>query len=129
MKKVKIGFIPSHREPFGEEWGKEMRARCLAEMKQVPGLDVVVPAQSLTKNGLVRNLSDARKTLDLFMQNKVAGIIVGGMTFGHETSAVGVTIAGMPKGTPVLHFATKGMVAKDGKRPSDSWCGAAHSVS
>ena len=123
MKKVKIGFIPSHREPFGEEWAKEMRGRCLAEMKKVPGLEVVVPAQSATKNGLVRNLADARKTLDLFKRNEVAGVIVGGMTFGHETSAVGVTIAGMPKGTPVLQFATKGTVAKDGTRPSDSWCG------
>jgi len=123
VKKVKIGFIPSHREPFGEEWAKEMRGRCLAEMKKVPGLEVVVPAQSATKNGLVRNLADARKTLDLFKRNEVAGVIVGGMTFGHETSAVGVTIAGMPKGTPVLQFATKGTVAKDGTRPSDSWCG------
>ena len=123
MKKVKIGFIPSHREPFGEEWGKEMRARCLAEMAKAPGLEVVVPDEKMTKNGVVRNLADGKKTLDLFLKNKVAGVIVGGMTFGHETSAVGVTIAGMPKGTPVLQFATRGMVARDGTRPSDSWCG------
>jgi len=45
------------------------------------------------------------------------------MTFGHETSAVGVTIAGLPVGTPVLHFATRGRVNEDGTRPSDSWCG------
>jgi len=123
MKSVKIGFIPSHREPFGEEWGKEMRARCLAEMGKVPGLEVLVPDEALTKNGLVRNLAEARKTLDLFKRNDVAGVIVGGMTFGHETSAVGVTIAGLPRGTPVLHFATKGRVNEDGARPSDSWCG------
>lgn len=123
MKKVKIGFIPSHREPFGEEWGQQMRARCLAEMAKAPGLDIVVPDETMTKNGLVRNNADARKTLELFEKNKIAGVIVGGMTFGHETSAVGVTIAGLPKGTPVLQFATKGLVAKDGKRPSDSWCG------
>jgi L-fucose isomerase-like protein len=92
-------------------------------MGKVRGLEVVVPDESLTRNGLVRDLADARRALALFKQKEVAGVIVGGMTFGHETSAVGVTIAGLPKGTPVLHFATKGGVAEDGTRPSDSWCG------
>jgi L-fucose isomerase-like protein len=123
VKKVKIGFIPSHREPFGEEWGKEMRSRCLAAMAKVPGLEVVAPDEKMTAHGLVRSLADAKKCLELFRKHDVAGVMVGGMTFGHETSAVGVTIAGMPRGTPVLHFATKGMIAKDGTRPSDSWCG------
>jgi len=123
MQKVKIGFLPSHRVPFGEEWAREMRARCLAQMAKVPGVEVVVPDESLTAGGLVRNLQDARRTLKLFLDQQAVGVIVGGMTFGHETSAVGVTIAGLPKGTPVLHFATKGKVAEDGTRPSDSWCG------
>jgi L-fucose isomerase-like protein len=123
MRKVKVGFLPSHRVPFGEKWAAEMRARCLRVMRTTPGLQVVVPDEKLTGKGLVRNLSEARKTLKLFQDNEIAGVIVGGMTFGHETSAVGVTIAGLPKGTPVLHFATKGMVAEDGTRPSDSWCG------
>jgi len=123
MQSVKIGFIPSHRVPFDESWAADMRRRCLAEMAKVPGLEVVVPDESLTENGLVRNLEDARRTLDLFKEHDVAGVIVGGMTFGHETSAVGVTIAGLPRGTPVLHFATKGKVNEDGTRPSDAWCG------
>jgi len=123
MQRVKVGFIPSHRVPFSDEWAVKMRGRCLAEMAKVPGLDVVVPDPSLTEGGLVRSLSEARKTLDLFKRQEVAGVIVGGMTFGHETSAVGVTIAGMPAGTPVLQFATKGEVMAEGKRPSDSWCG------
>jgi L-fucose isomerase-like protein len=123
MQRVKIGFIPSHRVPFSSDWAVKMRGRCLAEMKKVPGLDVIVPDESLTEGGVVSNLRDARETLDLFKQHEVAGVIVGGMTFGHETSAVGVTIAGMPPGTPVLHFATKGEVRENGLRPSDSWCG------
>ncbi len=121
--KAKIGFIPSHRVPFGEEWAVNMRRRCLAEMAKIPGLEVVVPEESLTPKGLVSSLADARKALNLFKEREVVGVIVGGMTFGHETSAVGVTIAGLPKGTPVLHFATKGQINKDGTRPSDSWCG------
>ena len=123
MQKVRIGFIPSHRVPFDDDWAKDLRNRCLAEMAKVPGLEVVVPDQSLTEKGLVRNLEEARKTLQLFKDREVVGVIVGGMTFGHETSAVGVIAAGMPKETPVLHFATKGKVNEDGTRPSDSWCG------
>jgi len=121
--KVKVGFIPSHREPFSEKWAADMRARCLRVMKKVPGLEVVVPDPSLTKNGLVRNLDDAQKTLQLFKQHDIAGVMVGGMTFGHETSAINGIIANLPRPMPVLHFATKGGVAADGTRPSDSWCG------
>jgi len=123
MQKVKVGFLPSHRMPFGEEWASEMRARCLAVMSKTPGLEVVVPDEKLTERGVVRNLKDARNTLKLFRDHELAGVIVGGMTFGHETSAVGGVIANLPKGTPVLHFATKGKVNPDGTRPSDSWCG------
>jgi len=123
MDKVRIGFIPSHRVPFGEEWAKDMRKRCLAVMAKVPGLEVVVPDESMTHNGLVRNLEDARKTVKLFKDKGVVGLVLGGMTFGHETSAVGGVVANMPAGTPVLHFATRGKVEADGTRPSDSWCG------
>jgi L-fucose isomerase-like protein len=123
MRTVKLGFIPSHRVPFGEDWAETMRDRCLAEMAKIPGLEVVAPDKSLTERGVVRNLEDARETLKLFKEQEVAGVILGGMTFGHETSAVGVVVAGMPRGTPVLQFATKGQVNEDGRRPSDSWCG------
>ena len=123
MHKVKIGFLPSHRAPFDDEWGAQMRARCLKVMEKTPGIEVVVPDGSMTEKGLVRNLQEARTVLRLFKEKEVVGVIVGGMTFGHETSAVGVTIAGLPPGTPVLHFATKGRVNDDGTRPSDSWCG------
>ncbi len=121
-QKVKIGFIPSHRNPFDDKWGADLRARCLRAMRKIPGIEVVVPDEKLTEKGLVRNLAEAKKTLKLFQDNNVAGIIVGGMTFGHETSAVGGVIANLP-GVPVLHFATKGKVNPDGTRPSDSWCG------
>lgn len=123
MNSVKIGFIPSHRIPFGEEWAVDMRARCLRAMEKTPGLELVAPDPSITQGGLVRNLQDAGKVLKLFRDREVVGVILGGMTFGHETSAVGGILANLPKGTPVLHFATKGEVAKDGTRPSDSWCG------
>ncbi|UCH36322.1 MAG: hypothetical protein JSV65_08195 [Armatimonadota bacterium] len=124
MRKVRIGFIPSHRDPFGRQWAVKMRKACVAALRKVPGLDLVVPGTDLTEQGLVGNIEEGRKTLDLFRQQGVAGVIVGGMTFGHETSAIGVVVAGLPRGTPVLHFATKGApIGKDGLRASDSWCG------
>jgi L-fucose isomerase-like protein len=123
MDTVKVGFLPSHRVPFGEDWAADMRARCLKEMAKVPGLEVVAPDASMTQGGVVRNLEDARKVTKLFKDQEVVGVIVGGMTFGHEVSAVGGVLANLMPGTPVLHFATKGKVAEDGTRPSDSWCG------
>jgi L-fucose isomerase-like protein len=124
MRKVKIGFIPSHRDPFSRKWGEKMRARCAAVLRKVPGLELVVPGADLTQQGMVANIEEGRKTLALFREKGVAGVIVGGMTFGSEVSAVGVVIAGMPKGTPVLHFGTKGApITEDGLRASDSWCG------
>jgi len=124
MRQVKIGFIPSHRDPFSRQWAAQMRERCIAPLETVPGLELIVPGSDLTEQGLVANLEEGGRTLALFRAHEVAGVVVGGMTFGHETSAVGVVIAGLPRGTPMLHFATKGApVAKDGVRPSDSWCG------
>jgi len=123
MQEVKVGFVPSHRVPFGEDWAVDMRARCLKEMEKVPGLKVVVPDASMTQGGLVRDLQEARRVVKLFKDEEVMGVILGGMTFGQEISAVGGVVANLPKGTPVLHFATKGKVDKDGRRPSDSWCG------
>ena len=43
-----------------------MRARCLAEMAKVPGLEVVVPDEKMTKNGVVRGLADALETFCKF---------------------------------------------------------------
>jgi L-fucose isomerase-like protein len=124
MQHVKIGFIPSHRESFGDDWAARMRARCIEQFKRVPGLDLVVPDESLTRRGLVYSLEEGERARDLFLREQVAGVIVGGMTFGHETSAVGVVIAGLPPGTPVLQFATKAApMSEGGTRPSDSWCG------
>jgi L-fucose isomerase-like protein len=124
MRTVRIGFIPSHRDPFSRAWGEKMRARCIAVLGKVPGLELVVPGPDLTERGLVATIAEGRHTLDLFQRKGVAGVIVGGMTFGHETSAIGVVVAGMPKGTPVLHFGTKGApIGADALRASDSWCG------
>ena len=60
MESVKIGFVPAHREPFGEDWASKMRKRCLDVFAKIPGLEIVVPDESLTDRGFVRNDADGR---------------------------------------------------------------------
>lgn len=125
QEKSRIGFVPAHRVPFGEDWAVDMRHRVLKALEPIRrdlAIEVVVPDEALTENGLVRDDQDAQKVLRLFKQKDVVGIIIGTMTFGDEISAVAVA-EGMP-GIPVLLFGTKeGAFTEDGNRRSDSFCG------
>jgi L-fucose isomerase-like protein len=122
MDKVSLGFVPTHRVPFSEQWAVEMRHRCIAAMEHVQGIDLVVPTEAETLNGLVRDDRDAAKAIESFKSRGVAGIIIGAMTFGDEIAAV--TIAETLKPLPVFLFGTKEPdFTADGRRLSDSFCG------
>jgi L-fucose isomerase-like protein len=122
MESVKIGFVPAHREPFGEDWASKMRKRCLDVFAKIPGLEIVVPDESLTDRGFVRNDADATKVISLFQTEKVEGVIIGAMTFGDEVSALAV--ANAFREMPIFLFGTKeGPISSDGLRASDSFCG------
>lgn len=125
QEKVRIGFVPSHREPFSEEWAVDMRKRTLRALESISkenNMEIIVPEESLTPKGLVRNDSDAEKVIELFKTKDLAGIIMGTMTFGHEISAA--TIAEKMSELPLLLFGTKeGAFTEDGNRRSDSFCG------
>ncbi|HID91393.1 TPA: hypothetical protein EYP44_05490 [Candidatus Bathyarchaeota archaeon] len=122
MEKVKVGFVPAHREPFDEEWASHMRKRCLDALSKVEGLEVVVPDEKLTKNGLVRDDADAGKAIQLFKREGIDGLIIGTMTFGDEVSVL--TVASAFSRLPILLFGTKeGPFKPDGGRRSDSFCG------
>ncbi|MFO7916619.1 MAG: hypothetical protein R6V13_00875 [Anaerolineae bacterium] len=121
MNKVRLGFVPSHRYPFDEEWAIDMRKRCLEAMGDIECLEVVVPSVGLIHNGLVRDDTSAEATIDLFAQRGVEGIVIGTMTFGDEISAIAIAEA---LDVPVLVFGTKeGPFTEDGLRRSDSFCG------
>ena len=121
MEKVTIGFVPAHRDPFDEAWAIDMRRRTLEALSQADGLEVIVPDENWTQNGLLRDDSDADAVIDLFSNAGVSGVIIGTMTFGDEISAVSVAEA---LGVPVLLFGTKeGDFTADGNRRSDSFCG------
>lgn len=122
MEKIKIGFVPAHREPFDESWAVKMRQRCLDAFARVPYLQVVVPDTKLTHEGLVRDDSDADRVIRLFREQGISGLIIGTMTFGDEVSALAVASAF--SGLPLLLFGTKeGDFTATGTRLSDSFCG------
>ena len=120
--KLKMGFVPCHREPFDEEWAVQMRSRCLEALSEINEIEIVVPDEKTTKNGLVRDDADAEKTIQLFKEENIDGLIIGTMTFGDEVSAL--TIASAFYDKPILLFGTKeGPFKPDGGRRSDSFCG------
>jgi L-fucose isomerase-like protein len=122
MENIKIGFVPSHRYPFDEEWASQMRQRCLEALSKIDGLEIVCPDDKLTNNGFIRDDTDAAKAIQLFNEKNIDGLIIGTMTFGDEVSAL--KIAAAFAGLPILLFGTKeGPFKPDGGRRSDSFCG------
>ena len=122
MEKIRIGFIPAHREPFDDDWAARMRKRCLDALAKIPQLEIVAPDGKLTAGGLVRDDGDADKVIKLFKTMVIQGLIIGTMTFGDEVSAL--SIASAFEGLPLMLFGTKeGPFTADGNRLSDSFCG------
>jgi L-fucose isomerase-like protein len=122
MDKVKIGFVPAHRQSLSDDWASELRKRCLAVFAKTPGLEIVVPDESLTNLGLVRNDAEAQKVISFFQKEGIDGLILGAMTFGDEIATVSIATAFRDK--PQLLFATKEKeLPPCGTRVSDSFCG------
>lgn len=122
MEKIRIGFVPAHREPFGDDWAVRMRKRCLGVLAKVPYFEVIAPDEKLTRGGLVRDDGDAGKVIRHFKTANIQGLVIGTMTFGDEVSAL--SIASAFEGLPLMLFGTKeGPFTADGNRLSDSFCG------
>jgi len=121
MKKIRLGFVPSHCYPFDEDWAVSMRRRCVDAFKSIDSVELIVPSVGLIHNGLVRDDVGAEATIDLFAQRGVQGIVIGTMTFGDEVSAASIADA---LDVPVLVFGTKeGPFTEDGGQRSNSFCG------
>jgi len=119
---VKIGFVPSIRHGRSHIWGAPLRERTIKALATVPGLELVVPDESVTPYGCVQNDDQAVAAIAYFQDKGIDGVLVGGMDFADEISAATVAAA-MNK--PVLLFATKeGELRPDGERVSDSFCGS-----
>ena len=127
MRSVKIGFVPSHRPLFRDDASIAMRNRTLKVLSSLKGVEVIVPDEKLTKGGLVRDDEEAELTIELFKQEKVEGLVIGGMNFGDEVSAVSVASA-FPK-IPKLVFAVKEERTVTGNERRDSFCGTLSTAS
>jgi len=122
---VKIGFIPSNWESWdGGGWAGKMRDRCVDVLKQIPGLELIVPSKEMTGDGCVSDIEQAKKVLKYFKEEDIQGILLGNMTFGQEVSAVGTLVNGLSADLPILHFCTRsGPIDDEGHRSTDNWCG------
>jgi len=122
--KTKIGFVPSNWDAWnGNNWAEGMRDRCVNILKDIPGLELVVPSKELTDIGCVSTVEEGRKVAEFFIQEKVKGILIGNMTFGMEV-AVGTLLNYTSKEIPILHFCTRsGPINDTGNRLTDTWCG------
>jgi L-fucose isomerase-like protein len=122
MDKIRIGFVPAHREPFDDDWAIQMRRRCMDAFARIPQIEVVTPDRKLAAGGLCRDDGDADKAIKLFKDKGIQGLVIGTMTFGDEVSAL--SIASAFEGLPLMLFGTKeGPFTADGNRLSDSFCG------
>ena len=122
MDKIKIGFVPAHRQSLSEEWAGQLRRRCLDVFAKIPGLEIIVPDEKLTQGGFVRNNAEADKVINLFRSQGIDGLIIGTMTFGDEISTL--SIAAAFREIPQLLFGTKeAELPPCGVRISDSFCG------
>lgn len=124
LLKTKIGFVPSNWDAWnGDNWAEGMRDRCVSILKEIPGMELVVPSKELTGIGCVSTVEEGRKVAEYFLQEKVKGVMIGNMTFGMEV-AVGTFLNYMPKDIPILHFCTRsGPINDKGNRLTDTWCG------
>ena len=122
MEKVKIGFLPSHRNIFSRDWAIKMKERTLESLSKIKSIEIVTPTSKMTSSGLIENENDAKKTIKLFSESKVDALLIGTMTFGEELPIL--SIAEVFKDKPIMLFGTKeGSFTEDGSRNSDSFCG------
>jgi len=89
---------------------------------KIPDLEIIVPDESLTDRGFVRNDAEADKVIRFFRKQEIQGLLIGAMTFGDEVAALAVAQAFREK--PVFLFGTKeAEITPEGLRSSDSFCG------
>lgn len=126
--KAKLGFVPCHRNPFDEKWAIQLRRRTIAALRKIKALELVVPTEETTPNGLVSGMADVEPVVKLFRDEAVDGVLIGCLTFGDENPAVSIAAALKHDAAlmykPVLVFPTKEPpFSKEGGRSSDAFCG------
>jgi L-fucose isomerase-like protein len=81
--KVKLGFVPANRRYFSTEMAAKARRETLVVLASL-GIEAVVPDESMTEAGCVKNRDEGRRCGELLRKAGVDGIIVGAVNFGDE---------------------------------------------
>lgn len=90
MPKIKIGFIPAHRDLMDESYAVNTKKLFENKLKSHKNVEIICPDESITQGGLVRNFNDIQKVCDLFYKNKIDCIVIGSITFGDERSVLSI---------------------------------------
>ncbi len=112
MAPVTLGVIFAHRPIIDRAFSTGRRARLLAALTGMEGVDLAVPPENLTQDGLVASERDARAVADHFASRRLDGVILAVLGYGDEKSALQVVEGLM--GLPVLLFAMKERVPDGG---------------
>jgi len=119
---VKIGFVAANRRYFSTELAAKMRGEALAAMESL-GIEAVVPDESMTEIGCVKNRDEGRRCGELFRREGVQGIVIGAVNFGDEQGCVqAVQTSGA--NVPVMIFGCQEEEAlRPGLKRRDAFCG------
>lgn len=119
---LRLGFIPANRRYFSTEMAAKARDETLAAMKAL-GIEAVVPDESMTEAGCVKNRDEGRACGELFRREGVDGIVIGAMNFGDE-QACATAVQVSEANVPILIF---GCQEEEALRPDlprrDAFCG------
>jgi L-fucose isomerase-like protein len=119
---LRIGFVPANRRYFSTEMASRTRSETIAALRKL-AIEVVVPDESLTEAGCVKNREEGRKCAELFRREGVDGIVVGAMNFGDE-QGVGITVRTARLEVPILLFGGQEEEVLTRATPRrDSFCG------
>jgi len=120
--KIRMCLVPLYRWPFDREWAAELRKETIRSLSRLNFLELIYPSEEDVKDGLISSDYDALPVIQKFKQKGVDAILLGALTYPHETAAADIVHAF--KGVPVGLFATKEPpLPPDGLRKSDSFCG------
>lgn len=105
MKKLKIGFIPAHRNLMDEKYAIKTKETILKNLKKNSEIDISVPDMQLTEGGLVRSEKDSEKVVELFKKEKIDALLIIAITYGDEKSIFSIVEEFCD--IPVILFAIK----------------------
>jgi L-fucose isomerase-like protein len=119
---LKLGFVPGNRRYFSTEMAAKARKETLAAMAAL-GIRAVVPDESMTEAGCVKNRDEGRRCGELFRREDIDGIVIGAVNFGDEQGCINAVQA-FGANVPVMIFGCQEEAPlRPGLPRRDAFCG------